>query len=213
MEFKFDLVSPYQQKAIASVVDLFRGPASNADALETKLQGAYRRPATNRRLTSLPRLVQSGTTSCWMMWRCCRTSRLYRIRNGLEVASAFAGSEVDFDIEMETGTATYVYLRTIFPLAQKYNFRKFVILVPSTPIKEGVTTSIEPMAKTSRTSTPSRSTPLSTAAPRLSKCSLSPPARVCRSWLMSIHALRGDKNSASFTRSATSSTACDRSTT
>ena len=49
---------------------------------------------------------------------------------------------------METGTGkTYVYLRTIFELAQRYNFRKFVILVPSTPIKEGVTTSIKLMAR------------------------------------------------------------------
>lgn len=53
---------------------------------------------------------------------------------------------LDFDIEMETGTGkTYVYLRTIFELAQKYDFTKFVILVPSVAIKEGVTTSIRLM--------------------------------------------------------------------
>ncbi|STC95574.1 type III restriction enzyme [Corynebacterium renale] len=47
---------------------------------------------------------------------------------------------------METGTGkTYVYLRTIFELAEKYNFTKFVILVPSVAIREGVKTSIELM--------------------------------------------------------------------
>jgi type III restriction enzyme len=40
---------------------------------------------------------------------------------------------------METGTGkTYVYLRTIFELNQKYGFTKFVIVVPSVAIREGV---------------------------------------------------------------------------
>lgn len=44
-----------------------------------------------------------------------------------------------FSIEMETGTGkTYVYLRTIFELSQRYGFQKFVIVVPSVAIREGV---------------------------------------------------------------------------
>ena len=40
---------------------------------------------------------------------------------------------------METGTGkTYVYLRTVFELNRKYGFTKFVIVVPSVAIKEGV---------------------------------------------------------------------------
>jgi type III restriction enzyme len=40
---------------------------------------------------------------------------------------------------METGTGkTYVYLRTILELNQKYGFTKFIIVVPSVAIKEGV---------------------------------------------------------------------------
>ncbi|WP_385899830.1 DEAD/DEAH box helicase family protein [Tessaracoccus sp. O5.2] len=68
-------------------------------------------------------------------------------KNGLEVASKlFDDSGLDFDIEMETGTGkTYVYLRTIFELAAQYNFTKFVILVPSVAIREGVNTSIRLM--------------------------------------------------------------------
>lgn len=51
-----------------------------------------------------------------------------------------------FSIEMETGTGkTYVYLRTIFELNKVYGFRKFIIVVPSVPIREGVLTSIELM--------------------------------------------------------------------
>src|SRR3970282_2068908 len=40
---------------------------------------------------------------------------------------------------METGTCkTYVYLRTIFELSQQYGFQKFIVVVPSVAIREGV---------------------------------------------------------------------------
>src|SRR5439155_16214510 len=49
-----------------------------------------------------------------------------------------------FSVEMETGTGkTYVYLRTIFELSQRYGFKKFVIVVPSVAIREGVLKNIE----------------------------------------------------------------------
>ena len=50
----------------------------------------------------------------------------------------------DFTVEMETGTGkTYVYLRTIFELNKRYGFTKFVIVVPSVAIKEGVYKSLK----------------------------------------------------------------------
>lgn len=49
-----------------------------------------------------------------------------------------------FSIEMETGTGkTYVYLRTIFELSRRYGFKKFIIVVPSVAIREGVLKNIE----------------------------------------------------------------------
>lgn len=49
-----------------------------------------------------------------------------------------------FSVEMETGTGkTYVYLRTIFELSRDYGFQKFVIVVPSVAIREGVLKNIE----------------------------------------------------------------------
>ena len=60
-----------------------------------------------------------------------------QIRNGLRPSSSLASG--DFTIEMETGTGkTYVYLRTIFELNRRYGFTKFVIIVPTVAIKEGV---------------------------------------------------------------------------
>ncbi len=50
----------------------------------------------------------------------------------------------NFTVEMETGTGkTYVYLRTILELNQKYGFSKFIIVVPSVAIKEGVLKSLD----------------------------------------------------------------------
>ena len=60
-----------------------------------------------------------------------------QLRNGLRPSASLASG--DFTVEMETGTGkTYVYLRTIFELNRRYGFTKFVIVVPSVAIKEGV---------------------------------------------------------------------------
>lgn len=46
---------------------------------------------------------------------------------------------MNFSVEMETGTGkTYVYLRTVYELQKLYGFKKFVIVVPSVAIREGV---------------------------------------------------------------------------
>lgn len=64
--------------------------------------------------------------------------------NALEPDTTFKGA--DFTIEMETGTGkTYVYLRTIIELNRRYGFTKFVIVVPSIAIREGVKKSIQQM--------------------------------------------------------------------
>ncbi len=54
-----------------------------------------------------------------------------------EISNVLDG--MHFSVEMETGTGkTYVYLRTIYELNRIYGFRKFVIVVPSVAIREGV---------------------------------------------------------------------------
>jgi len=58
-------------------------------------------------------------------------------QNGIENPSI--SDDLDFCIEMETGTGkTYAYLRTAFELHRKYGLSKFIIVVPSVPVKEGV---------------------------------------------------------------------------
>ena len=69
--------------------------------------------------------------------------REVQLRHGLPQSSVL-GNELHLDIEMETGTGkTYVYLRTLLELNKAYGFTKFIIVVPSTAIKEGVKKTID----------------------------------------------------------------------
>jgi type III restriction enzyme len=57
-------------------------------------------------------------------------------------------SGVNLDVEMETGTGkTYCYIKTMFELNQKYGWSKFIVVVPSIAIREGVLTSFEIMTE------------------------------------------------------------------
>ncbi|MGC8480173.1 MAG: DEAD/DEAH box helicase family protein [Acidimicrobiales bacterium] len=148
MEFKFDAHQPYQNDAIAAVVDLFDGQPADASALETTLIGEQ--PGVGEQAV-LDIAVEVGAVGNHLLLddaTILQNLQTVQDRNGLEVVSEIDGDSLDFDIEMETGTGkTYVYLRTIFKLAEQYNFTKFIILVPSVAIKEGVTTSIRLMTK------------------------------------------------------------------
>lgn len=65
-----------------------------------------------------------------------------QLKNGLKQSTDLATR--DFTIEMETGTGkTYVYLRSIFEMNKLYGFTKFIIVVPSIAIKEGVAKSLK----------------------------------------------------------------------
>lgn len=196
MEFKFDPKQPYQQDAIASVVDLFEGQPTDADALETKLQGSFSMPGDQLALEVAAEVGAVGNNLLLDDEALLENLQAVQDRNGLEVATELAGGALDFDIEMETGTGkTYVYLRTIFELAQRYNFRKFIILVPSTPIKEGVASSIRDMTKhfNDLYAEPFDATVYSgSTAEEVQSFATSTSIQIM---VMSIHALRGDKNS------------------
>jgi type III restriction enzyme len=150
VELKFDRNQEHQLAAIESVVRLFDGQPQNAGLLITPLRG--QQLATDpHQLTAWDTDMDLEVGAIGNSLALDREAILQNLRsvqdtNGLEAGDALAGDGLHFDVEMETGTGkTYVYLRTIFELAQKYSFTKFVILVPSVPIKEGVTTSVQMM--------------------------------------------------------------------
>lgn len=56
-----------------------------------------------------------------------------------QVVGTKTGCAINLDIEMETGTGkTYCYIKTIFELNKRYGWSKFIIVVPSIAIREGV---------------------------------------------------------------------------
>lgn len=145
--FKFDSSQDFQLAAISSIVNLLEGQPKDAEVLTSTLSGVV--PDEQLVLLDIARSFEVGAVgNNLVLDRELILSNLQSVQdsNGLEVGKNFAGDSLEFDIEMETGTGkTYVYLRTIFELAKNYNFTKFVILVPSVAIREGVATSIRLM--------------------------------------------------------------------
>ena len=106
-----------------------------------------------------------------------------QLRNGLAPSDSLASG--DFTVEMETGTGkTYVYLRTIFELNKRYGFTKFVIVVPSVAIKEGVYKTLQITEEHFKGSIRrhAASSISSTIPPSSARCATLPPARTSRSW-------------------------------
>lgn len=136
MKLKFNPNLEYQDLAIFSVVDIFKGQTptkSNFTVLSYGAQiGLY---DTGHGIGNRLELVDEEILE---------NLRQVQLRNGLPLSEDIQLNKLDFDIEMETGTGkTYVYLKTIFELNKNYGFCKFLIVVPSIAIKEGVYKSLQ----------------------------------------------------------------------
>ncbi|NNM84945.1 MAG: DEAD/DEAH box helicase family protein [Phycisphaerales bacterium] len=140
MKLQFDSNLDYQLAAIRSIVDIFDGQrlcisnftvAPLEQEVNNLLYAATQQHdlGIGNRLTILDDELLKNVQNI-------------QIRNGLKPIDTLAS--LDFSVEMETGTGkTYVYLRTIFELNKKYGFTKFIVVVPSVAIKEGVNKSLE----------------------------------------------------------------------
>ena len=138
MKLHFEPDLDFQLQAIEAVCDLFRGqevcrteftvtPASSG--AQAQLAFAENDLGVGNRLTLLDEEILKNLKDL-------------QLRNGVLPSDSLASG--NFTVEMETGTGkTYVYLRTIFELNKRYGFTKFVIVVPSVAIKEGVYKSLQ----------------------------------------------------------------------
>ncbi|MCI6189373.1 MAG: DEAD/DEAH box helicase family protein, partial [Clostridium sp.] len=143
MKLKFDSELDYQKEAIASIVDIFNGQRitqSNFTVLSNIDEvGTVGKLVTEHGVGNKLELDEEDIL---------KNVNKIQLKNGLKQSTLkeLQKDNYYFTIEMETGTGkTYVYLRTIFELNKKYGFTKFVIMVPSVAIKEGVMKSIEIM--------------------------------------------------------------------
>ena len=70
--------------------------------------------------------------------------RAVQRRSGLKPSDELTGPGVNLSIEMETGTGkTYTYVKTMYELNKRYGWSKFIIVVPSVAIREGVYKSLQ----------------------------------------------------------------------
>lgn len=143
MKIKFNPNLAHQKDAINAVVGVFEGQETfqsnfsvSQNALSNEQLGLFAKNndiGVANALSLLPEELYENT-------------RNVQLINGLPQTetSKQALPSLDFTIEMETGTGkTYVYLRSAFELNQRYGLTKFIIVVPSVAIKEGVYKSLQ----------------------------------------------------------------------
>ncbi|WP_422738642.1 DEAD/DEAH box helicase family protein [Micromonospora sp. WMMD729] len=135
MKFSFDADLEYQRQAIDAVTGLFRGQEVMASQFTV-----HAHPAAH---AGFEGFSDRGYGNILRLDPETILTNLHEVQNRAGLTPEPSLDTMNFTIEMETGTGkTYVYLRTIYELSQLYGFTKFVVVVPSVAIKEGVETSI-----------------------------------------------------------------------
>lgn len=138
MKLRFEPNLDFQLQAVEAICDLFHGQELSRSEFSITHEFPHRHKSLaisesdlgiGNRLTLLDNEILANLNDI-------------QLRNGLPQSTCLVSG--DFTVEMETGTGkTYVYLRTIFELNKRYGFTKFVIVVPSIAIKEGVYKSLQ----------------------------------------------------------------------
>ena len=129
MKLHFDPNLDFQRQAIDAVVRLFEGaPAARV---------AHRGFELLHHSGAVPNTLDLSDVQLLANLQAVQQDP--ELHNGSPLPVSPELGSRDFSIEMETGTGkTYVYLRTAFELNRAYGFRKFIVVVPSVAIREGV---------------------------------------------------------------------------
>jgi type III restriction enzyme len=138
MKLHFESNLDYQLAAIEAVCDLFRGQEICRSEFTVTLDTTD----AQRRFGFHEHDLGIGNRLTLLDDELLKNLNDIQLRNGLRPSTVLNSG--DFTVEMETGTGkTYVYLRTVFELNKRYGFTKFVVVVPSVAIKEGVYKSLQ----------------------------------------------------------------------
>lgn len=122
MQLKYEHLD-YQKQAIDSIVDLFQGEITHHQDDFSLSDKDNMRVIANELSLSKDDIFNN----------------LKNIQTQNQLSLSDKLDNLYFSVEMETGTGkTFVYLNTIFELYQRYGWRKFIIVVPSVAIREGV---------------------------------------------------------------------------
>ncbi|MDE6666939.1 MAG: DEAD/DEAH box helicase family protein [Clostridia bacterium] len=152
MKFKFK-IQDYQTEAVNAVVKVFEGQAFN-DHVSYLRDLGNQTENVQQTLDNIDEDYGSGFGNAPInltdgtLLSNIRTLQLdNNIKQSATLSKPFGvGCRCALDIEMETGTGkTYCYIKTIFELNKKYGWSKFIVVVPSIAIREGVKKSFEVM--------------------------------------------------------------------
>ena len=142
MKLHFEPNLDYQLQAIEAVCGLFHGQETCRTEFTVTRDGAN----AQANLSFAENDLGIGNRLTLLDDELLANLHAIQLRHGLAPSASLDSG--DFTVEMETGTGkTYVYLRTVFELNKRYGFTKFVIVVPSVAIKEGVYHTIETAAE------------------------------------------------------------------
>ena len=142
MELQFEDNLEHQNRAIKAVIDVLQGIDSTSGYFKLNLPQQVTIAEAAEFGNSYRGIANQISQEKWF-----NEIALQNLSNVQKENEIYGKEKIDekiFDIEMETGTGkTYVFLKTIFELNKKYDFKKFIILVPSIAIKEGVKKNLE----------------------------------------------------------------------
>lgn len=158
MKLKFK-TQPYQTAAVQAVVDCFKGQVPQHGGVRYRLDPGVQpaAPATPQTALDLVATNAAASADTEVAFRNANLTlsdttlleniqQVQRLQN-LPMSPSLIKTKVspiNLDIEMETGTGkTYCYIKTIFELNKQYGWSKFIIVVPSIAIREGVAKSLQ----------------------------------------------------------------------
>ncbi len=158
MKLKFK-TQAYQTAAVQAVVDCFKGQAPHHGGIRYRLDPGSQKAAPDSPQAALALEAASPEAAAekeaafrnadLTLSETALLDNIHAVQRGqnLPLSDALVKTKVakvNLDIEMETGTGkTYCYIKTIFELNKLYGWSKFIIVVPSVAIREGVAKSLE----------------------------------------------------------------------
>ena len=138
LQFK---VQQYQTEAVDSVVDCFAGQPHEGGVSYRIDPGRRAQPTLAEDSGLRNAAVDMSTTQLLESIHAVQRSRNLPLSSSLVASKA---GPINLDIEMETGTGkTYVYIKTIMELHKRYGWSKYIVVVPSVAIREGVKKTFE----------------------------------------------------------------------
>ena len=145
MKLKFT-IQPYQTAAVESVIDCFAGQVRSS-GMAYRVDPGRKKLGDSEYVNRLHETQGFKNTDCQLTdGQVLANIQAVQRRQNLPLSTGLvpsAGCRLNLDIEMETGTGkTYCYIKTIFEMHKLYGWSKFIIVVPSIAIREGVLKSL-----------------------------------------------------------------------